>query len=167
MNILIDAIPLAGLLTGIARYLRNLYGAVARLQLAEVSFFTGKAVLADMPDLAPSERWQQVTQRLWQCPDAVVFGLRYAHWLKYEFFLNRACRRQPYDLYHETAFTPARLTAVPSVYSIYDLSLRRYRETHPRERVWFFEYFIKRRLRYTRHVLTISEFIRQEIIDEF
>ncbi|MDZ7664840.1 MAG: hypothetical protein U5K27_05845 [Desulfotignum sp.] len=70
-------------------------------------------------------------------------------------------------LYHETAFTPAKLTAVPTVYSVYDLSLRRYKHTHPKERVWLFEYFIRTRLKYARHILTISEFIRKEIIDEF
>ncbi len=59
------------------------------------------------------------------------------------------------------------MTAIPTVYSVYDLSLRRYRKTHPKERVWLFEYFIKTRLKYAKHILTISEFIRQEIIDEF
>jgi len=62
---------------------------------------------------------------------------------------------------------PARIPSTVSIYSIYDLSLRRYSETHPRERVWFFEYFIKKRLASASHILTISEFIRQEIIAEF
>jgi alpha-1,3-rhamnosyl/mannosyltransferase len=110
-----------------------------------------------------------MTRSVRRLPDPLVFGMRTARWFQYEYFLNRVCR-DPHSgitLYHETAFTPARLTAVPTVYSVYDLSLRRYRHTHPKERVWLFEYFIRTRLRYARHILTISEFIRNEIIDEF
>jgi alpha-1,3-rhamnosyl/mannosyltransferase len=168
MKILIDAIPMTGLLTGIARYLRNLYQAVDRLSLAETAYFDGRDLFDRMPPMADSGQWQQMTQSVRRLPDPLVFALRAARWHRYEQRLNRICRGTPrFSLYHETAFTPARLTAVPTVFSVYDLSLRRYRHTHPRERVWMFEYFIKTRLKYARHMLTISEFIRQEIMDEF
>jgi len=170
MKILVDSIPMTGLLTGIARYLRNLYQTMSLMDQADVSYFKGSTT-ADviMPPLADSKRWQQANSSVRSLPDSVVFGLRVAHWLKYEYYLNRICKKasSSYTLYHETAFTPAKLTRIPMVYSVYDLSLRRYRETHPKERVLFFEYFIKTRLRYAGHILTISEFIRQEIIDEF
>jgi alpha-1,3-rhamnosyl/mannosyltransferase len=171
MKILIDAIPMTGLLTGIARYLRNLYQAVDRLGLAETAYFNGRDLFEDMPAMADSGRWQQMTQSVRRLPDPVVFALRAARWHRYEQRLNRICRSGTgsprFSLYHETAFTPAKLTDIPTVFSVYDLSLRRYRHTHPRERVWMFEYFIKTRLKYARHMLTISEFIRQEIMDEF
>jgi len=169
MKILVDAIPMTGLLTGIARYLRNLYRMVDHLRLAGTAYFTGRQVTGTLPPLADSRQWQQMTRSVRRLPDPVVFGLRAARWLRYEHHLNRVCRNPEsgISLYHETAFTPARLTAVPTVFSMYDLSLRRYRDAHPRERVWLFEYFIKTRLRYARHILTISEFIRNEIIDEF
>lgn len=161
---------MTGLLTGIARYLRNLYDAMDRMAGAELFYFDGKAMVDAMPSLAKSNQRQQATKAVRQLPDSLVFGLRAARWLKYEHDLNRVCRKEkcpPFDLYHETAFTPAKQTRVPTVYSVYDLSMRRYRETHPRERVWFFEYFIKTRLRYAGHILTISDFVRQEIIEEF
>jgi alpha-1,3-rhamnosyl/mannosyltransferase len=171
MRILIDAIPMTGLLTGIARYLRNLYYAVDRLNLADIAYFNGRDLCDVMPPMADSGRWQQMTQSVRRLPDPVVFALRAARWHWYEVRLNRICRSGSgtprFSLYHETAFTPAKLTTVPTVFSVYDLSLRRYRHTHPKERVWMFEYFIKTRLKYARHMLTISEFIRQEIMDEF
>jgi alpha-1,3-rhamnosyl/mannosyltransferase len=169
MKILVDAIPMTGLLTGIARYLRNLYGTVEQLGLAETAYFTGRRMTRTLPPLADSGQWQQVTRSVRHLPDPLVFGLRAARWYRYEYHLNRVCRspESRISLYHETAFTPARLTAVPTVFSMYDLSLRRFKEAHPRERVWMFEYFIKTRLRYARHILTISEFIRNEIIDTF
>lgn len=169
MKILVNAIPMTGLLTGIARYLRNLYNTMNLMDQVGVSYFKGRTTADFMPPLADSSRWQQATGSVRHLPDPVVFGLRAARWLKYEYHLNRICKKRPssFSLYHETAFTPAKLTAIPTVFSVYDLSLRRYRETHPKERVWLFEYFIKTRLRYATHILTISEFIRQEIIDEF
>jgi glycosyltransferase involved in cell wall biosynthesis len=169
MKILIDAIPMTGLLTGIARYLRNLYTVVDRLGLADTAYFDGGRLYEAMPPLADSQKWQQATQSARRLPDPLVFGLRAARWMHYEYSLNRICKNRAsgFTLYHETAFTPAKLTAVPTVYSVYDLSLRRYQHTHPKERVWLFEYFIRTRLKYARHILTISEFIRKEIIDEF
>jgi alpha-1,3-rhamnosyl/mannosyltransferase len=167
MKILIDAIPMTGLLTGIARHLRNLYSAMALMDQVDLSYFAGKTLVKSMPPLAESDKWQKATSAVWNLPDPVVFGLRAAHWLKYEHNLNRICRKKSFNIYHETAFTPAKLSIIPTVYSIYDLSLRRYRETHPRERVWFFEYFIKRRMQFANHILTSCEFIRQEVIEEF
>lgn len=169
MKILVDAIPMTGLLTGIARYLRNLYGMVDYLGLADTAYFTGRSLFDTMPPMADSRQWQQMTRSVRHLPDPLVFGMRAARWLQYEYFLNRVCRKKTSEisLYHETAFTPARLTSVPTVFSVYDLSLRRYPSTHPKERVWLFEYFIRTRLQYARHILTISEFIRDEIMDEF
>ena len=172
MKILVNAIPMTGLLTGIARYLRNLYSAINIMNLpnlsnSELFYFQGKTVNNFMPPMAKSDQWQQTTRSARKLPDPVIFGIRVLDRLKYEYNLNRLCRKKTFNIYHETAFTPAKLTAIPTVYSVYDLSLRRYSETHPRERVWFFEYFIKTRLKYARHILTISEFIKQEIIEEF
>ena len=166
MKILIDAIPITGLLTGIARYLRNLYTAMEGVRDIELFYFNGKKVTSIMPPMADAAKWQSMTQAIWRLPDPAVFSLRALHWLNYERRLRRVSSFQDFDIYHETAFVPAKIPALYSVYSIYDLSLRFYRETHPRERVWFFEYFIKNRLKYAGHILTISEFIRKEIISE-
>lgn len=170
LKILVNSIPMAGVLTGVARYLRNLYTAMDRMDLVDISYFNGWHPVDAMGVAANCSRRQKASSTARYFPDPVVFALRAASRLKYEYFLNRACKKKGapgFDVYHETAFTPAKQTRVPTVYSVYDLSLRRFRDTQPRDRVWLFECFIKSRLRYADHVLTISEFIRQEIIDEF
>lgn len=169
MKILVNAIPMTGLLTGIARYLRNLYHTIHTMGRADIRYFNGNGIVDTMPPMADSGRWQKTVGAVRYLPDHVVFGIRAARWMTYEYHLNGVCRSEDpgFSVYHETAFSPAKLTRVPTVFSIYDLSLRRYKETHPKERVLFFEHFIKTRLRYARHILTISEFIRQEIISEF
>jgi alpha-1,3-rhamnosyl/mannosyltransferase len=168
MKILVNAMPMTGLLTGIARYLRNLYATMSLMDQVEVSYFNGKTANDLMPLPANSEISRKTASSVRKLPDPVVFGLRAAARLKHEYSLNRICKADAssFDVYHETAFTPARLTAIPTVYSVYDLSLRRYREMHPKDRVWLFECFIKTRLRHAVHILTISEFIRREIMDE-
>jgi alpha-1,3-rhamnosyl/mannosyltransferase len=169
MKLLVNALPMTGLLTGIARYLRNLYQAVDRLELMDTAYFNGRTCTSGMPPLADAVQWQKLTGSMRRLPDPLLFGMRAARWHLYEHRLNRVCRQPAggFSLYHETAFTPARLTGIPTVFSIYDLSLRRYRHAHPRERVWMFEYFIRTLLRYARHILTISDFVRQEIMEEF
>lgn len=169
MRILVNAIPMTNVLTGIARYLRNLYKALSSDMALNISYFDGRRVTDQMPLIADSARWQAAIRSAGRLPDAAIFGLRTGRFLKYEYHLNQVCKKKTPGLsvYHETAFTPSKMKDVPTVFSVYDLSLRRFRHTHPRDRVWLFEHFIKTRLRYARHVLTISEFVRQEIMEEF
>jgi alpha-1,3-rhamnosyl/mannosyltransferase len=131
----------------------------------EVYYFTGRKVLSEMPPAARPDQWIQNTSSIWKLPDLIVFMLRSLHWLLYETLLQRAVRRGAFDLYHETAFFPARINRIPTIYTIYDLSLIHFREKHPRERVWFNDFFFPRRIGYADHVVTISQFIRNEIHD--
>ncbi len=119
-----------------------------------------------MTVLVNANQWQNATGAIRQLPAPLIF--RALHWLKHEYHLNTYCKKNPiYSLYDETSFAPAKMTAIPTVFSIYDLSLSRYKETQPRDWIKLFEYFIKTRLQHAKHVRTISEFIRQEIIAEF
>ncbi len=167
MKILVNAIPLSGLLTGIARYVRNLYTCLENEPDVIAEYYTGRQAVPDMPVQNGHESWIIKNNRFRRLPDPAIFAIRSAHWLAHEHFLRKNCRKQKYNLYHETGFIPARVPDLPVVYTLYDLSLRRYAHTHPRERVLFFEFFIKRRLPAAAHVLTISNFIKDEIIDEF
>ena len=166
MNILVNGIPLTGLLAGISRYVRCLYTEMQKLSDTSVTYFTGPAAFSEMPLQAESGAWCKTIERLWQLPDPLVVGLRTLHWRYFENRLRRRCRRQSFHVYHETAFFPAALKDVPVVYTMYDLSLIKHRNEHPRERLWFFDLFFNRRLPYASHILTISEYVRNEIIEE-
>jgi glycosyltransferase involved in cell wall biosynthesis len=165
MKVLVNAIPLVGLSTGISRYVRQLYMAFEQLHDEEAIYFDGNRVRYKMPDQAEPEKWSRQTAAIWKLPDPLVFTLRSAHWLKFEWMLRRACRKHNFDVYHETGFVPAAMTAIPTVYTIHDLTLITHPCMHPRERVWFHEFFRKRRMRYAAHILTVSEFMQQEICD--
>lgn len=70
------------------------------------------------------------------------------------------------SVYHEPNFLPLRF-AGPTVVSIHDLSWIRYPETHPKERVAIMNRILPLALERVQHVITDSEFIRQEVIEEF
>ena len=70
------------------------------------------------------------------------------------------------DIFHETAMFPTVTDLrVPLVLTIHDMSVLRYPQYHPPDRVRFFERYFYRRMGEIGGVLTVSEFSRNEIID--
>ncbi|MFA7383436.1 MAG: glycosyltransferase family 1 protein [Desulfurivibrionaceae bacterium] len=169
MNILVNARPLTSVLTGIARYVRNLYTCLEKEQAVRIGYFNGREAVAAMPAQNSGATSTLSRERLRRQPGGVVCAARIAHWLWFEHCLRREiCRGSGYNIYHETGFFPSNTGGrLPVVHTVYDLSLRRHAHTHPRERVCFYEFFIKRRLAQAAHILTISNFVREEIMDEF
>ena len=167
MNIIVNAIPLTGLLTGISRYVRCLYSTIQQTPDVSITYFNVNSLAQTMPSQAEPVRWSKRTQRIWQLPDIFITTIRTLHWLNFERRIKNVCSSNTYDLYHETAFFPAKLRDnIPVVYTIYDNSLLKYKNEHPRERVWFFNLFFKKRLPHATHIITISEFIKNELTDE-
>ena len=117
-----------------------------------------------MSSIVNTKVWVKIISLIWKLPDPLVFVLRSLQWLYFEQRLRTVCQRQSFDIYHETAFIPAAVRDIPIVYTIHDMSLIHYRDKHPRERVWFFNFFYKRRIQYATHILTVSEFSRSEIV---
>jgi glycosyltransferase involved in cell wall biosynthesis len=165
MDIIVNAIPLTGLLTGISRYVRCLYNELQTFPINSVTYFTGSEQVSDMPQQAEPHAWSKGTEMIWRLPDVAVAGMRTVYQLNFERRLRKACNKRQYTIYHETAFFPAAIREVPVVYTMYDISLIKYRAEHPRERIWFFDLFFKRRLPYAAHILTISNFMRSELVE--
>ncbi len=82
MKILVNAIPMTGLLTGIARYLRNLYHTIHGMGRADIRYFNGRFVVDAMPPMADAGRWQKTVGAVRYLPDHVIFGMRAIRWLK-------------------------------------------------------------------------------------
>ncbi len=170
MHILVNGMPLTGLLTGIGRYVRSLYSCLEAEPTVRVDYSLGRRTVPVMParNSAGSSLLRKRPQG-WQPPSSALCAYRIAHWLWCERCLRRdIANGGGYRLYHETGFFPPDIGgSLPVVQTVYDLSLRRYAHTHPRDRVCYYEFFIKRRLRHATHLLAISEYVRQEILDEF
>ena len=164
MKIIANSVPLSNISTGIGRYIRNLYSAASEVETVHPFFFNGSGLLQSLSDSSHPETLINTLPFLWKLPAPLVFMLRSVRWLYFEQRMRSVCQRQHFDIYHETAFIPAAVGNVPIVNTIHDLSLIHYRETHPKERVLFFNFFFKRRIKHASHVLTVSQFVRSEII---
>lgn len=77
--------------------------------------------------------------------------------------LSRQLKTSRFDLYHEPNL-PLLPTDVPTVFTLYDLSLANMPEHHPADRVAKFERQMPIALKQTSHIITISQTIRDEII---
>jgi O-antigen biosynthesis alpha-1,3-rhamnosyltransferase len=166
MKILVNATPLTNLFTGISRYVSCLYQQVEKNRDVAVSYITNSMYSQEMPQQTEPAAWVKRTNWIWNLPDFMVTAARSLYWLQYEARVRRYSMQHKHDLYHETGFVPVAATHLPVIYTLYDLSLTKYAEEHPRERVWFFNLFFKRRLPYAAHIITISEFMRAEMIHE-
>ena len=165
IKILVNAFPMVNVNTGIGRYLRCLYQALEEHygERVEIGYFDGKRVLATMP-LGPENltRWSRLVSLFWRLPPYPALFVR----LLFHFNQERYFRKVvgAFDLYHEAAFFPfVAPDHVTTVFTLTDLSLIRFPEHHPRERVMYSKLFFHRRCKRVKRFLTISAFIQKEM----
>lgn len=165
MRIIVNALPLVNLRTGIGRYVAGLYRELEFRPGVAVGYFDGARVLPGMPEAPASEaRWSLRTALFWRLPPRMALTVRAAFQARRQAAFTRAARG--YDIYHETSFFPfAAPPGVRTVLTVHDLSLLRHPQWHPRERVLFFEQYFHRRLPGVDRFLAVSEFTRQEMLD--
>jgi alpha-1,3-rhamnosyl/mannosyltransferase len=166
LRVIVNAVPLATVNTGIGRYLRCLYAALERGygDRLDVGYFDGRRVLPTPPeppaDLAARSRW---TDLLWKLPPLAALGVRLARHAMREAAFWRAARG--YDVYHEAAFFPFAVPrGVRTVFTVHDLSLLTMPEHHPAERVRYFRMFFFRRLARVSRFMAVSRFTKDEMV---
>ncbi|PTN37565.1 glycosyltransferase family 1 protein [Desulfonatronum sp. SC1] len=155
-------------LTGIGRYVLELArGLRSHPGLNSVRFFAGRGWVADpcrpfaekteacMGKVGPLQSLRKALP--WRClQDRVSFGLK-----KVSFWTKN--RRAATPVQHGPNFLLLPYSG-PSVVTIHDLSFIHYPEYHPRERLALLDRELPKTLRRADHILTISEFVRREII---
>jgi glycosyltransferase involved in cell wall biosynthesis len=164
-SVMVNAIPLRNIGTGIGRYLKCLYTSLETLygERLDLRYFDGQSVLPRLPT-GPSDpdRWCLTTNLFWRLPPLVAVLLRMALQLRRELAFRRAAR--DIDLYHEPGFFPFRDSSqYKTVFTIYDLSFLDVPHFHPPERVLFSRLFFRKRCCKVDHFLTISEFTRKAV----
>jgi glycosyltransferase involved in cell wall biosynthesis len=165
IRIIVNAIPLKNVSTGISRYMRCLYTELEnqysdRLQ---IGYFDGRSVSAKMPG-GPEDlkQWSRHVEMFWKLPAYAALLLRLVVHAKRERFFKRLSK--DYQLYHEAGFFPFLVPPhVRTVFTLHDLSVLRFPEHHPRERVLYYRLFLRNRCRKVNHFLTVSRFSQQEM----
>jgi glycosyltransferase involved in cell wall biosynthesis len=105
--------------------------------------------------------WSRKAALFWRLPTHLALAIRLSDHLYREARFRLAGRK--FDVYHEAAFFPfSPIKDLQTVFTIHDLSLIRYPQFHPRERVLFSKLFLRRRCRGVKSFLTVSDFTRNE-----
>ena len=163
MRILVNAIPLTRVATGIGRYMRSLYAAIERLPSVEVGYFDGRGVRVSMP-AGPEGvgRGGALASLFWRLPPRAALTVR-------EVLHARAARAfarigPGWDVYHEASFFPfAAPPGARTVFTVHDLSLDRHPQWHPRERVLFHRRHIEAAREGVDRYVAVSVFTRSEM----
>ncbi len=166
MRVLVSATPITGITTGISRYTRSLYKRIEKMDSVETLYFTPLKVFSELPAPPSSRRWTSKIDMIWKLPDLMVAVFRTLFWLYYEKRLRITMVQRKCDIFHETTFFPPKVESTSVVFTLHDLSFLKYEKYHPRDRVYFYRIFFKKRLRYARHIITVSQFSKQEIVNE-
>ncbi len=150
-------------LTGIGRYTWELADRIADIQdVEEVRFFFEGRWVSDIGTLLDQSPGKlAVRQRLLRSPLAVTAY----RWLS-PYLLRHRLQSFSDHLYHSPNFYLPPF-AGPTIATIHDLSIFRYPQFHPAERVSFMQREIEVALTRASFLITDSEFIRQEIIEFF
>lgn len=166
IKLLVNAIALTNVHTGIGRYVANLYSEILERHSEEldVTFFDGRGLSREMPGgPTDQERWSRMTDLFWKLPPALGVAIRLLLHRKREMRFHRLARG--FDVYHEPGFFPFRVPApVRTVFTIHDMSVHRHPECHPRERVLFYKMLFEKRSALASEVLTVSHFSKSEIL---
>lgn len=165
IKVVINAIPLLNIGTGIGTYIQCTYAALENefKHKIQASYFDGFRVSKHKPG-GPSDldRWSSRVDLFWKLPAFPALALRIAsHWQRELCFRETA---KGYDIYHEAAFFPfIPPRPAKTVFTLHDLSLIRFPEFHPKERVLFSRLFMRRRCAHVDQFLTDSHFVKREI----
>ena len=165
IKLLVNAVPMVNVSTGIGRYLRCLYAEMERAygDRLEIGYFDGLKVSAMMPGgPADLNRWTNSIDLFWRMPvyPALIARLGF-HFIREAIFRKWS---RYYEIYHEAGFFPFSVSSrLKMVFTLCDLSLIRFPQYHPRERVLYARLFFERRSRSVDHFLTISQFASSEM----
>jgi len=165
-SVIVNAIPIVNVSTGIGRYILSLYKHIEKLYADEwdIGYFDGATLHHKLPLSASNRRSKSTVNLLWKMPPLLAFLARsYLHSRRERRFMQHAAS---FDLYHETSFFPFRTaTPLPVVFTIHDISLYRFPAWHPKERVMFYNRNFPRRLGNVAQFLSVSHFTKAEMIE--
>lgn len=164
-RLIVNAIPATYVHTGIARYLRCLYAEIEKLygDRLDIGYFDGKTVSRILPrGPANPRQWSRLTELFWKLPTPAALLIRLAFHLKQELRFYRLS--QSFHLYHEAAYFPFKAAShLKKVLTVHDLSLIRFPQYHPQERVLYTKLFLKNRCKQVDHFLAVSDFTNKEM----
>ena len=107
-------------------------------------------------------RWSRLVSLFWRLPAYPALLARLLFHYSQEWNFRRYVK--DYDIYHEAGFFPFLSPShVRVIFTIHDLSVFRFPQYHPRERVLYCQIFLSRRCQNVSQFLTVSDFSKGEM----
>ncbi len=161
MKVLIDAFPLNAPKSGVGYYTYHLLHALRRAYAGEDDFlyFYGRRFSRRIAERPPAldAAARRTLKTLFANPYKLTQPIK-------EILFRVGARTAKPDVYHETNYVLLPFRG-PQVVTVFDLSVKRFPETHPSGRVRFFNKYFDQRLPRADHILAISEFTKQELVE--
>jgi len=166
LKVYFNATPLLSPRTGIGQYCLNLMSEIEKKRVVDTHYFYADSwsdeLLRDAPPNGVSG-----TQLLKRTIGRTIPNLAYEIQQRWrgKHFRAGIDAASP-ALYHEPNFLAFK-TSLPIVATVHDLSILRYPETHPKDRVAFMSKRIGKTIHRAGRIITDSEYVRQEVLAEF
>jgi alpha-1,3-rhamnosyl/mannosyltransferase len=154
--------------TGVGHYTADLMEALCRrddLRIAPLpAGIVARAYRRMQPLLTPKQpRAGGVSSRRRGSLKSLLRSAYRAAQRAFQWNVSRQLTPRRHDIYHEPNF-PVLPSDIPTVLTLHDLSCLLMPEHHPPERVAAYEKQLPRVLSQTTHIISVSEFVRREII---
>lgn len=176
MNVFLNIEPLVGPRTGIGYYTQHLISELMKNHegIAPHGLLHGRILYPDalrdfMEESASEDDDTSRQSTLVNTLKPLLRGLPGAYWAREQFRahqLRKIDHKMPAGIYHEPNFIPL-TTGRPTAITVHDVSHLRFPEHHPAERVRFLKQALPRAIRSADHIVTVSEFTRNELCHFF
>lgn len=165
LTVYFNAAPLLSPRTDIGQYCLNLMSEIEKMRAVDAHYFYAGAWSDELLREAPSgvSRTQMLKRMIGRTIPNLAYELQ-QRWRGKHFRAGIGAAAPA--LYHEPNFLAFK-TTLPIVATVHDLSILRYPETHPKDRVAFMSKRIGKTIQRADRIITDSEYVRQEVLAEF
>lgn len=84
-----------------------------------------------------------------------------------QFFWRREEKREKWDVFHSPFFHGPNLKKTPLILTVHDMRFFRFPKTYTFLRYQFLKYAVKKSIKRAAHVITISQFTKEEIVEAY
>jgi len=161
VKILLDAFPLNAPKSGVGYYTYHLLKALSNIYQNEDEFiyFYGRRFsknIIERPATVDAAT-RKTLKALFRNPYRITQPIK-------ELIFKFGAKKINPDIYHDTNYVLLPYSG-RQVVTVFDMSIKRFPETHPAGRVKFFNEYFDKRIPNADHILSISEFTKNELIE--
>lgn len=160
LKVAVNTASLLTPMTGVGRYTYNLFAEIAKRDDCDLDYTYGLPLGENL--VIPAKHYRRVSHAI---KKVIPYASTIRRWAQ-KSVLESKLKGGKYDLYHEPNFLPLSFS-VPVITTIHDLSIIKYPDYHPADRVKLFEKHLHRAIEQSEYLITDSEFVKSEMVDVF